>query len=217
MGHIIAYIESETNHGIVAKTLICMELKTKKVVYRRKLPYNVVLPVAISPNNRLIALIFNSTDTKRPIRPILQIIRIADNKVIFSTKDTAIALPSWAEDSNKIAYQRSDGACMILNLRHKLQIKLPHSGKPIWSPNKNWIILDASYIYDINNKTTINLNLPEKAIVLGWSPDSKALLFTKEEFPMRYPLYAYIIKSSSYRRLGLEGSALIEYPVLWRE
>jgi Tol biopolymer transport system component len=128
--------------------------------------------------------------------------------------------PSWAPDSKRLVFLDDQGKPFIVDLATKKSHKLAdvHGVRPFWSPDGKTILIIAgtrSYLYNLKSHTVAFHSWPKGYYLIGWSPDSRGLLYTKETLTSTYPLYVYDITTGMSQRLPGNDSGAANLRTIW--
>ena len=194
----IAYVETTYGRDIddtrpQLQTLVVLDRRRHTTALREVIADYVVFPVALSPDGKMVAIICESDSKDRPVT--LRVLRVADGKQILSSIPAYNNSATWSPDGSRVGISDLWSRPVIIRLSDRKKEVLPSSGIPMWSPDGKFIAIDETHMWLTAQRKMVSLKLPKDAILTGWTPDSKSLLYTYEDMLKRYPLCTYDINS----------------------
>jgi Tol biopolymer transport system component len=208
----VAYLETVHTHSkpSAAWHLIVVDIPRGKTVFKQSTGGPVLFPVSFSPDGTMLAVICGEVGT-----PTLRVVRLSDGRAVLSSIPAYNNSVSWSPDGSQAGVTDVWVRPVLIRLADKKRDVLPGRGSPRWSPNGKFISVD-SMLWLVRERRMVKLKLPEHAIVTGWTPDSKALLYTQEDALKRYPLYVYDIGSNKVSKVMADQGGSDTYPTVWR-
>jgi Tol biopolymer transport system component len=195
--------------------LVVGDIDKRKIVFMQPVKGFIQHHVSFSPDGKMIALISDiNSGIMSPtvnLNYMLIIIRLKDGKTIMSVPADA-GFAAWSPDGSKIAYPNRWGHVVIMNLADKKQDVLPIIGIPKWSPDGRYIVA-VHNLWDVQIGDYTTLDIQEDARVLGWSADSKSLLFTYENLIMEFPICVYQLSTGKTSKIKSSDGW---YDTYWR-
>jgi Tol biopolymer transport system component len=213
----VAYAEvsaDSTDKDDTRRYVVVYDIKRDKTIRRLDISGRVVFPLSISPDGKHIAVIAESKDGSIPQ---LRVFRMSDGRSILSSVVEAYnGSPTWSPSGTRVAIANRSVKPVIINLADMKKTILPVQGHPIYSPDGKYVVVGESHLWSSSTKKLTKVGLTDKCNVVGWSPDSTRILYTKEDRCEHYSLYAYDIVNGRSRLIAADCGSSDTYPTLWR-
>ena len=215
----IAYVETlytrstKTGKLSPSRHLIVLDLYRRKITFKQILRDPILFPVSFSPDSKMLAIVHNASNKQGT--PTLEVVRLSDGKTILSSIPAYNNSVAWSPIGSHIGITDVWARPVIIRLSDKKREILLGHGSPRWSPNGKYIAVDEK-LWLVQKKRMINLKLPDRAIVIGWSPDSRFLMYTQEDDAKHYPLYAYNIDTQTILKMMSDNGGSDTNPTIWR-
>ncbi|MGI6294605.1 MAG: hypothetical protein ACOX3G_00795 [Armatimonadota bacterium] len=215
-GRTMAYVESRSsrdesfsNHSGV----IVVDLQSGRVLYRQKMSAldipDVVL--ALSRNGQRLAIKY---ENRQPTSSLLDVVNVRTGKRIISHWP-AYGLLSWHPNGRWLAYQDKWARPVSLDVDSQQVKRYKGQGRPQWSGDGKFLVVGNSNVMSLKSSASRPLRLPARAIVIGWSPDSRGLLYETPSEISGDPIYVYSLDTARSVRLPFEASGVVSEPTLW--
>lgn len=216
----IAYVESCCpRHGssLTSYDVIVLDLRSHRTLFRQSSGRTDLSKarLSLSQNGQYLAIVHEGSV---PAASLLDVVSIRSRKFCVEGKQAyglLINSPSWDPSGHYVAYQDPWRRPVLLDISSQQTRILPGQGEPLWSPDGKLLVVGNSYVITLKTRTKKPLRLPDRAIVIGWCPDSRGLLYEVPSEFTGYPLYVYWLDTTRSLRLPLQASAIVSEPTVW--
>jgi Tol biopolymer transport system component len=219
-GRRMAYVESRSpHHGSSpdAYHVVVLDLCSHRVLFRQSCGRTDLTRarLSLSPNGQYLAIVHEGSMSAASL---LDVANIPTGKFLVVGKHAyglLINSPSWHPSGRYVAYQDPWRRPVSLDISSRQTRVFQGQGEPLWSPDGKLLAVGNSHVILLKTMAKKLLRLPERAIVIGWSPDSRGLLYeTPSEFSGD-PLYVYSLDTASSLRLPLQASGIAGEQTSW--
>lgn len=219
-GRRIAYVESRSpHHGSSPNSyhVIVLDLHSHRVLFRQSSGRTDLsrARLSLSPNGQYLAVVHEGSVSAASL---LDVVSMRTGKFLVVGKHAyglLINSPSWDPSGHYVAYQDPWRRPVSLDISSRRTRIFQGQGEPLWSPDGKLIVVGNSHVITLKTMTKKPLRLPDRAIVIGWSPNSRGLLY---EMPSEFsgdPLYVYSLDTAGSLRIPLQASGIVSEPTFW--